>query len=70
MTGVDGDDLSGVKPMLLRMPILVYPATTAPLTTLTTIRTESTRPSTLNAPTNGSNAAVREVSWALTLRYD
>src|SRR5215472_13121624 len=60
----------GVKPMLLRMPILLYPATTAPLTTLATISADSTRPMTPNATTNGTYAPTRDTSLALTVRYD
>ena len=58
LPGVGGHDLAGVKPMLFRMPIRRYPATTAPLTTFVTISTDMTRPMTPKATRNGTNGAM------------
>ena len=54
--------------MLLSTPILWYPATTAPLTTLATISADSARPRTAKATTNGTNGAMFDDSWALMAR--
>ena len=48
---------AGVRPMLFSTPILWYPATTAPLTTLPTMSTAITRPISANATTKGSMIA-------------
>ena len=47
-----------MKPIDLSTPILVVPAITAPLTTLTTISTEMTSAITPNAMMNGTHGAM------------
>src|ERR1700744_1999595 len=59
---------AGVKPMDLRMPIRVVPATTAPLTTLTTISTEMTSAITPNAMMNGTHGSTLDCSDGGTAR--
>src|ERR1700691_1899028 len=52
------------------MPIRRYPDTTAPLTTLSTITTDITRPMTANATMNGTNGAMSEASRLSTVSQD
>ena len=54
---------AGVRPTLFSTPIRVYPATTAPLTTLPTMSTAMARPISANATTNGSMIAPLPVAW-------
>ena len=61
---------AGVKPMLFSTPIRRKPATTAPLATLTTISTDSTRPMMPNATTNGTIGAMPVSTCCRTARYD
>ncbi len=56
--------------MLFRMPIRRYPASTAPLTTLITISTDSTRPVTPNAIRNGAIGAIPGSCSARTVSQD
>src|SRR3984957_5464234 len=56
--------------MDLSTPILVVPATTAPLTTLTTISTEMTSAITPNAMMNGTHGATLDCSDWRTARYE
>jgi hypothetical protein len=61
---------AGSNPIDFSTPIRRLPATTAPLTTLKTISTDSTSPITPNATMNGTQVATELVSCALTVRYD
>jgi hypothetical protein len=56
--------------MLFSTPIRRKPATTAPLTTLTTISIESTRPMMPKVTTNGTMGARPVSSCCRTARYD
>ena len=58
----------GENPMDFSTPIRRVPATTAPLTTLATISTDSSSPITPNATMNGTQGAIELVSCSLTVR--
>src|SRR5262249_61664344 len=60
----------GENPMDFSTPIRRVPATTAPLTTLATISTDMTSPSTPNATMNGTQGAIEFVSCSLTVTQD
>ena len=61
---------AGENPMDFSTPMRLVPATTAPLTTLATISTDITSPSTPNATMNGTHGAIELVDCSLAVRYD
>ena len=58
----------GEKPMDFSTPIRRVPAATAPLTTLPTISTDITSPSSPKATMNGTHGAIEPVASSLTVR--
>ena len=64
----DATTCPGENPMDFSTPIRRVPATTAPLTTLATIRTDMTSPITPKATMNGTQGAIELVSCSLTVR--
>jgi hypothetical protein len=64
------DDPEGVNPGALSTPMCRIPATTAPLTTLATIRIATSRPRQPKTTRNGTNVPGSAAAAALSVRYD